>query len=88
MRARRTLFGLLSLFGIARRGFFIPLRGANRLPLPGGQPPYAALEASFIAHAEGFEQHLAVIEEHAAALEALGKEPAPAPHGLHAPADE
>ena len=79
MNARRTLFGLLSVLGLARRGFFIPYRGADRVARPGTLPAYPALEAIFETRASAFEEHLAVIEEHAASLEALGSEPPPAP---------
>jgi len=76
---RRTLFGLSSALGLARRGFFIPYRGADRIAAPGSRPPYTALAALFGEYESAFEDHLGAIEEYATALESLGGEPPPAP---------
>ncbi|HLB80698.1 MAG TPA: hypothetical protein VJJ77_09345, partial [Dongiaceae bacterium] len=50
--ARRVGLGLPTVFGLARRGFFIPYRYAGRLPA--AQAPYAAIEALFAARTDGF----------------------------------
>ena len=75
----RKFDGVLTALGMARRGFFIPCRGAAELPAPGSLPPYAALDAVMAARESAFAAHLAVIEGFAAALERLGGEPPPAP---------
>jgi hypothetical protein len=79
VEVKRAIFGLLTVLGIARRGFFIPYRGADRIPGPGELPPYGAMEARFAASESAFCAHLEVIEAHAAALEMLGDGPPPAP---------
>lgn len=76
---RRAIDGVLTALGIARRGFFIPCRGASELPAPGTLPPYAALAARLRACEPAFAAHLAIIEQCALALERLGGEPPPAP---------
>ena len=79
MGFKRTTFGLLTVLGIARRGFYIPYLGADRISGPGELPPYCAIEARFAASENAFSGHLAQIEAHAAALEMLGEGPPPAP---------
>ena len=76
---RRTLFGLLTLLGLARRGFFIPYRGAGDVPVAGSVPTYAELGALFAGRETVFAEMLAAVERLAPQLEALGKEPPPAP---------
>ncbi len=75
----RRFDGVLTALGLARRGFYIPCRGAAGLPLPGALPPYAALAALMAAGESAFAAHLALIEGFAEALERLGGEPSPAP---------
>ena len=70
---------MLTALGLARRGFFIPCRGAAALPAPGSLPPYAALAGVFAAAENACAAHLAAIEECGVALERLGGEPPPAP---------
>lgn len=79
MAFRRTLFGLLSVLGVARRGFFIPFRGADQVPRPGTLPAYAALDAIFSRRLDAFSGHLDVIQQHANDLEAIGSGAPPAP---------
>ena len=45
MRARVMRMGLATVLGLARRGFFIPHRYADRLAPPGEVGAYAPLEA-------------------------------------------
>ena len=76
---RRTISALLTVLGLARRGFFIPYRGANRIPGPGTLPPYGAIEARFAANEGAFSAHLAQIDANAAGLDMRGDGPPPAP---------
>ena len=46
-RYRHLWFGLLTVLGLARRGFFIPYRYARALPRAGQRPSYPATEALF-----------------------------------------
>ena len=43
MSLRRTVMGLATVLGLARKGFFIPYRYAHALPRPGARAPYAIL---------------------------------------------
>jgi len=79
MFRRRARLGLLTVLGMARRGFFIPYRFADSLPLPGDVPGYPAVEALFAAAEPAFATTLAEIEALADDLEALDGGPAPAP---------
>jgi predicted O-methyltransferase YrrM len=71
--------GLLTLLGVAKRGWFIPYRYAESLPAPGTARPYAAIEALFHRREPGFAELLAEIERHGEALRAIGKDAPPAP---------
>lgn len=74
----RRIDGVLTALGLARRGFFIPLRRVGEYVPPGAQPPYAALHSLLQASEPEFHAHLAAIEECAAALEDIaGPPPAP-----------
>ncbi|MFQ5785004.1 MAG: class I SAM-dependent methyltransferase [Alphaproteobacteria bacterium] len=75
---RRLRFGLATILGLARRGFFIPYRYAAELPPAGKRPPYAALGALFGAHEAAFRRTIAGLEDYADALLALDAPP-PAP---------
>ncbi|MEK9945841.1 MAG: class I SAM-dependent methyltransferase [Alphaproteobacteria bacterium] len=76
MNWRRLRLGLLTVTGLARRGFFIPYRYAGGIA--DRQPVYAEIEALLEKHAPAFEQTLALIDGFAAPLEALsGSPPAP-----------
>lgn len=79
MKPRRTYYGLLTVLGAARRGFFIPYRRAAEMPAAGTLPPYTALEALLAGAEDAFSGHLEAIERFAPELAALGTEPAPAP---------
>ncbi|MFO1150932.1 MAG: class I SAM-dependent methyltransferase [Alsobacter sp.] len=67
MRARATRFGLLTVLGLARRGFFIPYRYAATVQASG----YPALEPLFAAAGPAMRDVLADIARHRAALRAL-----------------
>ena len=75
--ARRVGLGLPTVFGLARRGFFIPYRYADRLP--SAQAPYAAIEALFAARTDGFAAALDELAAFAGDLAAIGDAPPPAP---------
>jgi len=76
---RRMGFGLMTVLGLARRGIFIPYRHAAALDAPGAQGTNRAIEAHLRAHERAFEDVLALVEGYRAALEAIGREPPPAP---------
>jgi hypothetical protein len=76
---RRLWFGLLTLLGLAPRGFFIPYRYAGALPRAGRRPPYPAVEARFAAREEHFHAALGWIDAYADELERIGAAPEPAP---------
>jgi hypothetical protein len=72
VRLRRLGFGLSTVLGIARRGFFIPYRYAGAVPPADGVGAYDALDPIFAARRDGFAGHLAAIEGFAPALAAIG----------------
>jgi hypothetical protein len=76
--ARRLWLGLSTLLG-RRRGFFIPYRYAHQLPPPGRRPLYQAVERLFEASATAFATELRAVDHFAAALQAIGHQPPPAP---------
>lgn len=75
---RRLAFGLATLTGLARRGWFIPYRYAATLPPDGGAGPYPAVEALCAAATPDFLAVLDMIDGHAADFARFGG-PAPAP---------
>ena len=79
-RLRRLGFGLATVLGLARRGFFIPYRYAATLPPADGADAYAALAPAFEARRDAFAAHLAAIATCAPALAAIGNAPAPDRH--------
>ncbi len=79
MRLRRLGYGLATVLGLARRGFFIPHRYAAAVPPPGARPPYAAIAALFERCEADFAALLARLGDHAGAFEAIAAAPAPAP---------
>lgn len=79
MNLRRFWFGLATIAGARRRGWFIPYRYADTLPQAGARGIYAALLPRFEAARPRFETLLAQIDAFAADLAAIGAEPPPAP---------
>ncbi len=67
MRSRATRFGLLTVLGLARRGFFIPYRYADTVEAAG----YPALEPVFSAAEPAMRAVLAAIETHRVDLPTL-----------------
>ncbi|MEM8552160.1 MAG: class I SAM-dependent methyltransferase [Pseudomonadota bacterium] len=76
-RRRSLSFGLQTVLGLRKRGFFIPLRMAEDAARSAVHP-YGALEAVFEAATPHFEAHLARISAYADDLEKL-KGPPPEP---------
>ena len=68
--------GLSTLLGGRAQGWFIPYRYADTVAPTLGYP---AIEKLFDAARDDFSAFLKTIDEHAAALEAIGDEPAPQP---------
>lgn len=75
-RMRLLGMGLLTLFGIARRGFFIPYRYSAQIDRR--EATYRPIEGLFETCAQSFQDVLDGMDRHEAALVALGGEP-PAP---------
>lgn len=73
MNWRRLRFGLLTVSGLARRGFFIPHRYAAAIAPR--QPTYAALEAVLAHHHDAMADTLATINSFDEALTALDGPP-------------
>ena len=78
-QARRLAFGLSTLLGIKKRGFFIPYRYADQTNADGARRVYDALEPYFRAAEPDFAELIAAMDRHSAALDAIGGEPPPAP---------
>ena len=75
MFGRRLRFGLATVLGLARRGFFIPYAHAAQVRRRG----YPALAERFRQREEGFAAFLDVIEGYAEPLEAIGPDTPPEP---------
>jgi predicted O-methyltransferase YrrM len=78
-QARRLAFGISTLLGIRKRGFFIPYRYADQISADATQRPYNALRPYFRAAEPAFTESLAAMDRHSAALRAICGEPPPAP---------
>lgn len=78
-RARRAWFGLLTVLGLSRRGFFIPYRYADRLPGPGKRTGYPEAEARLALAETRFLDLLLGLASYREALTAIGNDPPPAP---------
>ena len=76
---RRLRMGLSTVLGLGRQGFFIPYRHADAMPRAGFRARFPAIEARFKAATPSFLTWLDAIDEHAAALTAIGEAPPPAP---------
>jgi len=76
MNWRRLRLGLLTVTGLARRGFFIPYRYADSIATR--QATYVEIATLFHKHEPAFAQTLEVIDQFAAPLVAFS-DPPPAP---------
>lgn len=79
MHRRSMRLGLLTVLGLARRGFFIPYRYAHTLPNPGQNASYPTLAALMAAAEPSFAILLAKIDSLEAALQMMGEEDPPSP---------
>lgn len=79
MHARRLWLGLLTVLGVARRGFFIPYRYAGGVPGAGGGLTYPAVESVFREQAEVFRAAALRLRDYSEALRRIGGERPPAP---------
>lgn len=79
MKPRGAIMGLVTALGLARRGFFIPYRYAGRLPDPGENRGYPALETLLHEHEPDFAAFLGGMTRFAGDFAAIGKEPPPHP---------
>jgi hypothetical protein len=78
-RARRIGFGLATVLGLKKRGFFIPYRYADQVPPPAARRPYSALEPIFAAAKPAILDLLRTMDTYDDAFTAIGHEPPPAP---------
>ncbi len=78
-RRRRVWFGLVTVLNLAKRGFFIPYRYADRLPGPGARTAYPAAEARLSRAEAKFRALLDGMNRYQTALDAIGQDPPPAP---------
>jgi Methyltransferase domain len=84
-RRRRLRFGLSTVLGFGRRGFFIPYRHAGAVTPAGARPRYVAVSKVFRAHEGDFGAVLQAIEGYGADLFRVGAQsgesgvPKPAP---------
>lgn len=74
---RRTAFGLGTVLGLTRRGFFIPYRYAGQIPPEGPDTAYTALEALFREREPAFAAVLADLGGLEDALHAIGVDAPP-----------
>ncbi len=79
MRTRRLRFGLATVLGLGKRGFFIPYRYAGEVPARRDRPAYAALEQLFTVAEPTFAALLKSMAPYSAAFQAIGGDPPPAP---------
>jgi hypothetical protein len=79
MKARRLAMALATTLGLAKRGFFIPYRYADRLPATAIREPYAPVAELFAESRPAFDEVLGLIEAVAGDLAAIGGAPPPAP---------
>jgi hypothetical protein len=78
-RWRGVLARMMTLSGLAQRGFFIPYRYAAKLAGSGGRPSYQEVEALLHSRADAFHTFLSTIDGFGPELERIGTEPPPAP---------
>jgi hypothetical protein len=79
MHGRRLRFGLSTVLGLRKRGFFIPYRYADQVPARADRLPYDALEPLFVAAEPTFRALLEAMTPYAADLRAIGGAPPPEP---------
>jgi len=77
-RRRRLRFGISTLLGLRRRGFFIPYRHADGVTPAGARPRYRAVSAVLKRFEGDFGAVLEAIESFGADLFAFGRQDSPA----------
>lgn len=77
--SRRLRMGLVTVLGLAKRGYFVPHRYAAHTAPSDEATAYVALGRVFEAARPQFNNVLQVIEGFAESLEGIGDEPPPAP---------
>ena len=80
MRAwlRTAAFGIPTVLGLAKRGFFIPYRYADQLPISGPTRSYPAVEDQFHARSSAFLDLLDGLADFREDFARIGSRPAPA----------
>jgi predicted O-methyltransferase YrrM len=78
-RLRTLRFGLATVLGFRRRGFFIPHRYADRLPLGEAAGTYPEIARIFDDRRGAFAEFIAEIHALGPELEAIGDSPPPEP---------
>ena len=79
MHYRKLWLGLLTVLGLARKGFFIPYRFADTLPTPGSVPSYSIIEDLFEKASPIFETVLADASKFSSDLKAIDGQSPPEP---------
>ena len=79
MKFRALRLGLMTVLGLAKRGFFIPHRYAGHLPHPGANAPYEPIHRHLADREATFGHILSLAESFGDDLNGIGTEPAPAP---------
>ncbi len=79
MRLRPLAFGLATLFGLGKRGWFIPYRYAGTIADGVRRDDYPEIREAMRRREAAFADLLAEIEALAPALRAIGETPPPAP---------
>ena len=77
--SRRLRMGLVTVLGLAKRGYFIPHRYAEHAVPTDEATAYHALAQAFVTARPRFEEVLQLIEGYGEELEGLGNEAPPAP---------
>lgn len=79
MNIRALRLGLVTVLGLARRGFFIPYRYADLLPQAGSNAPYNVLRKYFAEREAVFRDILSLVESFGGDLIGIDTDPPPAP---------
>jgi len=79
MSLRRSVMGLATVLGLARKGFFIPYRYAHALPRPGARAPYAILGELLHDHEDDFRTLLDGMDGFISDLEKISVDNPPEP---------
>lgn len=79
MHRRSLRLGLMTVLGLARRGYFIPYRHADKLPQPGAVPRYRAIASIMDRAVPHFEALIDAMDALSDDLLAIGDSRPPAP---------